>query len=159
METKICRVCKRELPVCSFWKKTDTADGFHSICKECKAEYDKEYRKKNKDKVKKHNAEYYVKNRRKCLDAIKRNRLEMSNMVSEYKTSRGCSLCGEKHPGCLVFHHRNPEDKEDSISHALSYHGWGKKKLINEMEKCDILCANCHRKLHWEERNGVWSDS
>ncbi len=57
-----------------------------------------------------------------------------------------CEICGESHWSCLQFHHRNPEKKLDSITYlAQASHI---KVLIAEMAKCNILCANCHFKLH-----------
>jgi hypothetical protein len=59
-----------------------------------------------------------------------------------------CKQCGESHISCLVFHHRNPKEKNFTIAKMVS--GKMKKELIlEEIKKCDVLCANCHRKLHW----------
>lgn len=68
---------------------------------------------------------------------------------NEYKSHLKCIKCGENHPACLEFHHRNPEEKEMNISH-YSRGGWlSRRKLLEEVEKCDVLCANCHRKEHY----------
>jgi hypothetical protein len=61
----------------------------------------------------------------------------------------GCMQCGEKHPACLDFHHRNPEEKE---GHIGEFRKFGTKRLLAEIAKCDVLCANCHRKFHYDER-------
>lgn len=61
-----------------------------------------------------------------------------------------CLRCEESHPGCLDFHHRDPSEKDVSIS--LVVWRWKLTRLEAEIAKCDVLCANCHRKLHWEER-------
>ena len=58
-------------------------------------------------------------------------------------TSKGCVDCGEKDPICLDFDHRNPEEKSFSISEGYFK---SEQELIEEVEKCDIVCANCHRK-------------
>jgi len=75
--------------------------------------------------------------------------------VYEYKrNSDGCRRCGETDPACLDFHHRDDTEKEMTISKMIT-HGFSKAKLRAEMEKCDILCANCHRKEHHEVPAGV----
>ena len=144
MKTKTCSSCKAELPATSFYKNRSQRDGLGGYCKKCQAEYSRTHAEENK----KYSAKYISKNKH----IAKRRRLKLANMVDEYKTSRGCAFCGEKHPACLVFHHRNPENKTATISNGLHGIYWGEKKLIAEMVKCDVLCANCHRKLHFEER-------
>lgn len=64
----------------------------------------------------------------------------------EYKGGR-CSICGyNKCIAALEFHHRDPTQKE--------FH-WGRMKcstwngIVTEIDKCDLLCANCHREIHY----------
>lgn len=64
----------------------------------------------------------------------------------------GCIRCEESHPSCLDFHHRDRATKDADIATMRRF---GIPRLIAEIAKCDVLCANCHRKLHWEERNSV----
>ena len=52
METRICRKCGRELPTEAFYKNHTCKDGFDTICKDCKNEYQREWQKKNKEKKK-----------------------------------------------------------------------------------------------------------
>jgi hypothetical protein len=49
----------------------------------------------------------------------------------------------------LEFHHREPKLKEIVVSKALDW-GWSIERILNEIAKCDVLCANCHRKQHWK---------
>mgnify|MGYP001607879339 CR=1 FL=1 len=63
----------------------------------------------------------------------------------------GCVKCGEKDPACLDFHHRN--GKADKLGHIGVIRRFGLSRLHAEIAKCDILCANCHRKHHRDERN------
>lgn len=70
--------------------------------------------------------------------------------VTALKVDRGCARCGEKHPACLEFHHRSAAEKEHNISQlCASNAGW--ERIQTEIDKCDVLCSNCHRKMHWEE--------
>ena len=65
----------------------------------------------------------------------------------------GCIQCGEQDPSCLDFHHRNgKQDKEGHIGRIRKF-GW--VRLRAEIAKCDVLCANCHRKHHRDERQAV----
>lgn len=56
-----------------------------------------------------------------------------------------CIICGESEPFCIDFHHKNPSEKEFTISKKTNL---GKDKLLAEIQKCICLCANCHRKVH-----------
>jgi hypothetical protein len=78
-------------------------------------------------------------------------RLEgLKSLVQEIKQKAGCVSCPENHPACLGFHHRVPEEKLFTIAHAISHGGIGKEALLAETAKCDVICANCHKKHHWD---------
>ena len=60
-----------------------------------------------------------------------------------------CMKCGyNKRNEALEFHHRNPTEKDFSISKRGYCRSW--EKVSKEIQKCDLLCANCHRELHAE---------
>ena len=63
-----------------------------------------------------------------------------------YKVS--CEICGENYQDCLEFHHIDEDKKEFNM--ATAHCREGKGAIINEIAKCQVLCSNCHRKLHWE---------
>ena len=62
----------------------------------------------------------------------------------------GCIGCGEKDPSCLDFHHG--DGKTDKLGDISKMRRFGKVRLLAEIEKCDVLCSNCHRKHHRDER-------
>jgi hypothetical protein len=66
--------------------------------------------------------------------------------IDAYKSERGCAFCGEHDPTCLDFHHTG--DKEHTISH-MAYKCFSIEDIMIEIEKCIVVCANCHRKLHY----------
>jgi hypothetical protein len=70
----------------------------------------------------------------------------------DYKKRSHCKICLISDPVVLQFHHRNPSEKDISISNVVS-RGWSLTRLDKEIEKCDILCANCHLKFHSEQKN------
>jgi predicted transcriptional regulator len=64
----------------------------------------------------------------------------------EYKGGK-CQKCGyDKCPGSLQFHHRNPSEKNANWKYVRS---WSFDKIKKELDKCDLLCANCHGEVHW----------
>ena len=83
--------------------------------------------------------------RRSRKRAILRNR----KFSDEHKLKNPCP-CGEVEPYCLSFHHKNG-DKTGNISDMVNK-GYGIKRLQKEIEKCVVLCLNCHAKLHNKER-------
>jgi hypothetical protein len=65
----------------------------------------------------------------------------------ELKTELACNRCGENHPACLQFHHRDPSTKELGIADAIR-RAWSRARVLREIAKCEGLCANCHAKHH-----------
>jgi hypothetical protein len=67
--------------------------------------------------------------------------------IYEYMVERNgakCSCCGyEKYLGALCLHHRDPSEKDPTWNKQ-----WAKDKLYKELDKCDILCMNCHAETH-----------
>jgi hypothetical protein len=74
-------------------------------------------------------------------------RSRLRSWVNDRKHDRGCRNCGETDPGCLDFHHQDPATKEMAITELIT-HGYGREKLREEITKCEVLCANCHRREH-----------
>ncbi len=72
--------------------------------------------------------------------------------VRNLKKIGKCEICGHKGIASLTFHHRIPEDKTKNIKSMCSIKGYSLKDIENEIKKCDLLCENDHRKLHYELR-------
>ena len=62
----------------------------------------------------------------------------------------GCSRCDEDDPVCLDFHHLDGAEKKMSVGKMIAF-GYGKDRIEAEIEKCIVLCANCHRKEHYDD--------
>lgn len=90
---------------------------------------------------------YWAKFRRKR----KANYRELLNNI---KTQAGCVGCGENHVACLEFHHRDQAQKAFTISIAVA-RTWPLQSILAEVAKCDVICANCHRKHHYDELGKV----
>lgn len=114
------------------------------------AERQRKWRTKNKE----HSIEYLRNWRKENL--VKKNgyqkiaRAKKQKWVNEYKAERGCSKCSETDPVCLDFHHLDPATKSFGI-HWGAGHQVNQEKMLAEIQKCIIICANCHRKLHAKE--------
>ena len=104
--------------------------------------YKKEYKKENPDKVSLHNKTYKLKHKEETKKYRKEDKQRKKLFIRATK-SKGCVICGEKDYRCLDFHHRKREEKECNVS-QIRTRGIG--AIVKEIEKCDILCANCHRK-------------
>jgi hypothetical protein len=93
---------------------------------------------------------WYRKNKDKSRARKERRRRRLCRWVYEYKRDEcECTRCGEEHPGCLEFHHTNEEEKEFSVSQRAN-RGHSLDKIKTEIDRCVVLCANCHRREHYE---------
>jgi len=105
----------------------------------------------SKDEVRAYNREYYRQNREKLLknqaEKNKRFAEKRRKWLVEYKKNLECVRCGESHPATLTFHHKDTSDKSFEIGNALRL-GVSLKRLSKEIEKCEVICANCHAKEH-----------
>ncbi len=78
--------------------------------------------------------------------AVIRRRKIIREMAVKYKGGQ-CANCGyKKCIQVLEFHHLNPNKKDFGISAKGYARSW--EKVKKELDKCIILCANCHREIH-----------
>ena len=71
-------------------------------------------------------------------------RIKVKNKLVEYKGGK-CEKCGyNRCIDALEFHHKDPNQKDFSIGGK----SWSFEKLKNEVDKCILVCANCHREIH-----------
>ena len=75
---------------------------------------------------------------------------------NKFKSTLKCERCGESHVATLQFHHRDPTQKDGSISNAISRR-WTHAKILSEVAKCEVLCGNCHLKEHWNQQQEVYA--
>lgn len=91
---------------------------------------------------------FYGKMKNRCKQCHnKRGYESQKKKIMEYAASRGqiaCSVCGyDRTFAALEWHHRNPEEKDPTWNR-----GWNMQRLKDELDKCDLVCANCHREIH-----------
>lgn len=130
MSNKLCSNCGHEKSLDEFRNRRDSRDGKASECKKCA---------KARDKA------GYNKKRRLAWNSARYDTL--MEQVREFKRANGCSLCDESEECCLDFHHVESDTKEETISRMVALgNSW--ERIQSEMEKCILVCSNCHRKLH-----------
>lgn len=108
-----------------------------------------EWKNNNIDKVRAYRNKWYANNKDVVKDYRKQRKQEMRQWLQEKKQLLSCNRCGENHPACICFHHINPDEKETAIASTLR-NGWSKERIEKEISKCEVLCHNCHSKVHWE---------
>ena len=127
---KQCSMCKKIKNLQDFRKRSKSADGLMVWCRECCAEYER-LRYQNGDRARKE-------------DNTKRAQTRNREFVWEYLKDHPCVDCGEKDPIVLEFDHRDPRSKSMNLSIMLRRSSV--QKIKEEIEKCDVRCANCHRR-------------
>jgi len=75
----------------------------------------------------------------------KRRRRDLVDRVREYLSEHPCSECEEADIFVLDFDHIDRDNKHLAISDMLRL-GYGLKRIMEEIGKCRVLCANCHRR-------------
>ena len=155
MENKKCGTCGIEKPLNNFYKyKT----GLRSYCKECNLNNSKKFRANpnNKNKVLEYSRKQYKKPETKAKKYISYSLrlIKIKKQAVEYKGGK-CSVCGyNKCLSALEFHHKNPLEKDIKLNSRGIDRRKAFEKLKAELDKCILLCANCHREIHEKLRNG-----
>lgn len=158
-EMRQCLKCGEIKPTIAFSQKGSARN---SHCKVCIRAYQEDYHAAHPEKRKEIQHRSYLKhhenNLAKRAEYRQENRTDLRNQKRErtarWKAERICKICGENHPACLDFHHRDPNTKSFDISHAISI-GMSDELIGIEIAKCDVLCRNCHTKLHWERAEAL----
>ena len=82
----------------------------------------------------------------------KRLRKERREWFQELKKNLKCERCGIADWRVLDFHHSDPSQKDWEVANMVRSR-WSQKRILAEIAKCECLCSNCHRIVHWEEKN------
>jgi hypothetical protein len=111
-----------------------------------------------KDKAKQRNSQHkhYVENKAGYSVRNRTRRAERKKWFFETVLKYlSCSKCPESDPVTLEFHHLDPLTKDSDISRMVNEFR-SKESILAEIQKCIVVCANCHRKIHaTQERNSV----
>lgn len=137
---KLCKDCGLIKPVSDF-NYAARGKWLNSYCKPCTALRSRNYYHKNKGQGKLH---------------FERRRAEQQKLMFEYFYNNPCVDCGNTDIRTLQFDHVS-DNKEHDIGIMMRGHmNWD--KILNEMQKCEVVCANCHcirtsiRANNWRQR-------
>lgn len=130
METKTCNTCHLDLDLKCFQK---TKHGNRNKCNQCRSnEANLRYKDNEcgrRDKIKEH---------------VRKTRLRNVKFMLEYLALHPCVDCGESDPVVLEFDHVRGIKRFNLATRIHSAARW--ETIASEIEKCDVRCANCHRK-------------
>ncbi|MBV8984655.1 MAG: hypothetical protein JO248_09480 [Acidimicrobiia bacterium] len=133
---KTCSTCKEWKPLDEFNKRSASKDGRQWNCRDC----NKAYHYANFDR---HMARIRARNRRMIE--------ENTRLLAAYFAEHPCVDCGESDIAVLEFDHLR--DKRGDIARLVRQWSWS--ALLVEIAKCDVVCANCHRRRTFT-RQGCW---
>ena len=127
-----CSRCGEEKSLTDFAWRRKLKGQLDSYCRPCRSAYKKEH-------YAIHKARYIERAgaRKARLGAFH------TQLLIEYFKDHPCVDCGETDPLVLEFDHRG--HKDFAISRALREKSWS--EILREIEKCDVRCANCHRRI------------
>lgn len=129
---KPCSRCGRVQPLADFSPNRSMSDGRQARCKSCVAELARERRASASPLA-------------RATDDAKREARRRQNVeaIFRYLLTHPCVDCGEADPVVLEFDHVYGE-KRMPVSHMLGSYSWA--SIMAEVEKCEVRCANCHRR-------------
>lgn len=126
---KKCPKCGKEKALVEFHKRAKSKDGLASWCKDCNREGRR--------------AAYRARPQ-VARDYAKARRIELKSRLLEFLKEKECKDCGESDPVVLDFDHVSGEKRWEVTNMVNSGLSW--KTILEEIGKCEIRCANCHRR-------------
>jgi hypothetical protein len=132
---KICNKCKIEKSEEEFFFQDKSKNKRHNHCKACYG---------NSRRSKEHYAKYKDEYLKRAASRNARIREENFTSMRQYLKDKVCLDCGETDPVVFEFDHRNPSEKKYGISKMMPSYNW--PSILTEIEKCDVVCANCHKR-------------
>lgn len=135
---KTCIDCNQNKTLEEFYPHKDGLYGRSPYCAECSRIKARKYYKKNNNK-----------RREQIYNARVKRKLEVFNeLLNKYLI--GCIDCGETNFFVLDWDHKDTENKLLPLSKMWNF---SKEKIMQEVDKCELRCANCHRKKTAEQLN------
>jgi len=136
------RTMRRAQALCGVRVATEGPGSAGHMCRPCRSAYHREHYLASKQR--------YVDQARARKQAL---RWERATYLLEYFASHPCTDCGESDPVVLEFDHLDAETKLFNVGQALAYRRW--QSILEEIEKCEVVCANCHRRRTARRRGSV----
>lgn len=104
-----------------------------------------------KQKQAQYSRAYYERNKQNVISKINAKKKNHRTWFNNYKATLKCIQCGYDHPAALDFHHVERKRTNRKVNQLVS-DGHTKKRILEEVAKCVVLCSNCHRVHHHDER-------
>ncbi len=128
VKTKRCSSCKRRKATSLFNAR---GLGWQSKCRRCNSLYGKKH---------------YAANPAYYAAKSKARKVELRAFVESLKLGKDCTDCGRSFPPCAMdFDHLDGSTKVGTISYVSRRLLWPKERILEEVEKCELVCAKCHR--------------
>lgn len=146
METKTCANCKEAKPRTEYTNRAASKDGLHPRCKKCKNDQRNAFRAAEKAAGRPLDVlEWKRANKDKARDQKTRRRRALRDYLRELRKDVPCTDCGGIFPPtCMDWDHLDPSQKEFNIAKAIQ-ELYTKEKIHAEIDKCELVCSNCHR--------------
>ena len=103
-----------------------------------------------KQKSKEYSKKYYEANKKVIIKKGLVRKKALRVLWANFKATLSCQHCGETHPATFDFHHIKKDPTNKKVFELLRNQDYNGAR--EEIKKCILLCANCHRKHHHEER-------
>jgi hypothetical protein len=132
-EFRRCYDCGETKPITDFAFHDVSKGTRQSRCRPCHAIYRRGHYKANR-------ATYIAQE----IARIRQYRTENRRLIREYLRTHPCVDCGETDIVVLEFDHRDPRDKRYNVTILALQKPWS--RVLAEIAKCDVRCANCHRR-------------
>ena len=157
-KTKKCNMCNESRFYCLEFHHLDNKDKKNTVSRLISRQYGKKtvLKEINKCIVLCNNchAEEHHKEIKYASKRYERKADQIRKWLDRYKSQLRCEKCGyNKNIRAIVFHHINPKNKTFSMCNAQKY-TTNKKKIIEEINKCSVLCKNCHAETHYLKKHG-----
>jgi len=139
-------MCGEYKPREEFGKRYKDKEWRTARCYDCNKEYKRDQYHKHKEYGAEKRREYYRKNADKIKAKTKETKERYRKEFQKYKETLSCNRCGESDSACICFHHINADDKVGAINRMAG--SVPLSSLMEEINKCEVLCFNCHMKEH-----------
>lgn len=115
-----------------------------SVCKTCGERNPKKFHNKGNNRLS-------LSKCKSCHNKYSIERFRQYKLSAVAYKGGKCCYCGySKCVASLHFHHRTPSEKDPNWTRMRT---WKFDKIKKELDKCDLVCANCHGELHWDAQN------
>jgi hypothetical protein len=125
--SRTCGRCGERLPLTKFARY---GDGYQSYCRACQKAYD---------------AGWYQANRAKRQAKVREDRLEQAVWLDSLKEGKPCTDCGRTYPPYVMEWDHLPGFVKTLVLADVRRAAHSRKRILEELEKCELVCANCHR--------------